>query len=186
MLDACCAPGGKTCHIGETQPDLKEIVALDLEERRLGRVRENLERLHIKATVLCADGTKPSDWWDGQKFDRILLDAPCSATGVTRRHPDIKLLRTAEAVDELAQLQQNLLDALWPLLEDGGILLYATCSLLPQENTQVVERFLEHHNNAEHDPIIADWGIEQPCGRQLLPQVDGHDGFYYARLKKVQ
>lgn len=187
VLDACCAPGGKTCHIGETQPDLDALVAIDLEERRLGRVRENIARLSIEAEVICADGTEPATWWDGQVFDRILLDAPCSATGVIRRHPDIKLLRREQAVDDISTLQLRLLNALWPLLADGGILLYATCSILPQENTQVIEQFMAAHlEDAQHDVITADWGIEQPYGRQLLPQDKGHDGFYYARLIKTK
>ncbi len=187
VLDACCAPGGKTCHIGELQPDLAALVAVDLEERRLTRVRENIARLSISADVMCGDGTEPNTWWDGKPFDRILLDAPCSATGVIRRHPDIKLLRNQQAVDELSRLQLRLLNALWPLLSDGGILLYATCSVLPQENTHVVEQFLAaHQGDAVHDVITADWGIEQPYGRQLLPQDKGHDGFYYARLIKTQ
>ncbi len=184
VLDACCAPGGKTCHIGEVQPSLSVLVGLDLEERRLVRVKENLQRLNIDADIICGDGTTPDTWWDGQLFDRILLDAPCSATGVIRRHPDIKLLRQAQDVKDVAALQLRLLTALWPLLADGGILLYATCSILPQENTQVVEQFIANHDNAEHDPIEAEWGIEQPYGRQLLPQTKGHDGFYYARLIK--
>lgn len=185
VLDACCAPGGKTCHIGELEGDLAALVAIDLEERRLVRVRENLARLSIKADVKCADGTNPETWWDGQLFDRILLDAPCSATGVIRRHPDIKLLRDPAAVDELSALQLRLLNALWPLLADGGILLYATCSVLTQENTELIEAFVNARNDVQHDKIIAQWGIEQPYGRQLLPQDNGHDGFYYARLKKI-
>jgi 16S rRNA (cytosine967-C5)-methyltransferase len=185
VLDACCAPGGKTCHIGEMQPNIKQLVAVDLEARRLVRVRENLARLSIKAEVICGDASDPQSWWDGQPFERILLDAPCSATGVIRRHPDIKLLRSQQAVNELAELQLRLLNALWPLLADGGILLYATCSLLPQENTQVVEQFLHTHNDVQDDVITADWGLVQPYGRQLLPQQNGHDGFYYARLKKI-
>jgi 16S rRNA (cytosine967-C5)-methyltransferase len=185
VLDACCAPGGKTCHIGELQEDLAALVAIDLEERRLVRVKENLARLSITADVKCADGTLPETWWDGEKFDRILLDAPCSATGVIRRHPDIKILRQPKAIAEVAALQLRLLNALWPLLADGGILLYATCSVLPQENTQVVEQFLQSRQDVQHDKIIADWGIEQTYGRQLLPQDKGHDGFYYARLKKI-
>jgi 16S rRNA (cytosine967-C5)-methyltransferase len=187
VLDACCAPGGKTCHIGETQPDLAALVAIDLEERRLTRVRENIARLSISAEVICGDGTEPNTWWDGKPFDRILLDAPCSATGVIRRHPDIKILRHQQAVNDLSDLQLRLLNALWPLLSDGGILLYATCSVLPQENTHVIEQFLAtHKDDAQHDVITADWGIEQPYGRQLLPQNKGHDGFYYARLIKTQ
>ena len=184
VLDACCAPGGKTCHIGEHEPALSALVAVDIEERRLTRVRENLKRLAVQAQVICGDASEPRSWWDGNTFDRILLDAPCTATGVIRRHPDIKLLRTPEAVSELAQLQQQLLRALWPLLTQGGILVYATCSILPEENTQQIQEFLAEYPDASHDVITADWGIEQPYGRQLLPQAEGHDGFYYARLKK--
>lgn len=183
ILDACAAPGGKTGHLLEAQPSLR-VTALDIEERRLTRVRENLERLGVTANVAQGDGTNPSAWWDGELFDRILLDAPCSATGILRRHPDIKLLRTPEDIQRLSVLQSQLLDALWPLLKPGGVLLYATCSVMPRENTRVVEAFLAREATAQHQPIKADWGIEQPCGRQLFPTQNGHDGFYYARLTK--
>ncbi len=208
VLDACCAPGGKTCHIGETEPELNKIVALDLESRRLKRVHENLERLHIDAEVICGDAADPKQWWDGQVFDRVLLDAPCSATGIIRRQPDIKLLREPEHIQALTQLQYRLLSELWPLLADGGILLYATCSILPQENTKIIEQFLGNTSDAAIDPIIFDadnnslggdmplFGIEQPFGRQLLPLINqpeadctskqNHDGFYYCRLKKIK
>lgn len=184
VLDACCAPGGKTGHILESEPQLTEVVALDSDERRLLRVRENLVRLSVQARIICGDARQPADWWDGKLFDRILLDAPCSATGIIRRHPDIKLLRTAEDIARLASLQGQLLDALWPLLNTGGILLYATCSIMPEENTQVVEAFLTRQIDAHCDQILAEWGIPQTCGRQLLPSAEGHDGFYYARLCK--
>lgn len=184
LLDACCAPGGKTGHILETEPGLAEVVALDSDERRLLRVRENLARLKQSAHILCGDASKPDAWWDGQAFDRILLDAPCSATGIIRRHPDIKLLRTAEDIARLAKLQGQLLDGLWPLLKPGGVLLYATCSIMPEENTQVVEAFMTRQPDASCDNLVADWGLPQACGRQLLPSVQGHDGFYYARLHK--
>ena len=185
VLDACCAPGGKTCHILETEPALAHLTALDSEERRLTRVHENLARLKLKAQVVCGDATKPDEWWDGKVFDRILLDAPCSATGIIRRQSDIKLLRQPDHIQTLAELQLSMLSALWPLLAEGGILLYATCSILPIENTQVVERFLSTQKDCVHDVMDASWGIEQQCGRQLLPQINGHDGFYYARLKKA-
>jgi 16S rRNA (cytosine967-C5)-methyltransferase len=212
VLDACCAPGGKTCHIGEAEPSLSKIVAVDIEARRLKRVEENLERLKISADVICGDASDPQQWWDGQLFDRILLDAPCSATGIIRRQPDIKLLREPEHIKTLTQLQYRLLCELWPLLKDGGILLYATCSILPQENTRLIEQFLNNTSDAIVDPMIVDtitldsdnkdtsnsmptFGIEQPFGRQLLPLVNlledetvakqSHDGFYYCRLKKV-
>lgn len=183
VLDACSAPGGKTGHLLEREPSL-QVTALDADERRLTRVRENLNRLGVSAKVICGDGTQPSTWWDGEQFDRILLDAPCSATGIVRRHPDIKVLRTPEELDKLGELQQQLLKNLWPLLKPGGVLLYATCSVMPKENTRVVEAFLARQQDALCDPLEADWGISQPCGRQLLPQVNGHDGFYYARLRK--
>lgn len=183
VLDACSAPGGKTGHLLELEPSL-QVTALDADERRLARVRENLTRLGVTADVVCGDGTKPNSWWDGKQFDRILLDAPCSATGIIRRHPDIKVLRTPEELDKLGELQQQLLKHLWPLLKPGGILLYATCSIMPKENTRVIEAFLAHQKDARCDQLDVEWGFEQPCGRQLLPQLDGHDGFYYARLHK--
>ena len=183
VLDACSAPGGKTGHLLEVAPTLK-VTALDADERRLGRVRENLARLAVSAHVICGDGTRPADWWDGEPYDRILLDAPCSATGIIRRHPDIKVLRTPEELDKLGELQQQLLKNLWPLLKPGGVLLYATCSIMPKENTRVIEAFLARQKDASCDQLEAEWGLAQPCGRQLLPQLDGHDGFYYARLRK--
>lgn len=185
VLDACAAPGGKTGHIREVTPELKEIVAIDLEARRLERVKENLLRLQQSATLICGDAGNTADWWDGQLFDRILLDAPCSATGVIRRHPDIKILRKATDIKQLANIQLQLLINLWPLLKPGGRMLYATCSVLPQENTHVIEQFLTAHDDAQHEIIDAVWGIQQTCGRQLLPQINGHDGFYYASLIKL-
>ncbi len=182
VLDACCAPGGKTGHMLEVEPSL-QLTALDADERRLGRVRENLIRLAVIANVICGDGTK-SDWWDGELFDRILLDAPCSATGIIRRHPDIKVLRTPEELDKLGELQVKLLRNLWSLLKPGGILVYATCSVMPKENTQIIESFLKRHKDATCDVLDTEWGIAQAYGRQLLPSVEGHDGFYYARLSK--
>ncbi len=213
VLDACCAPGGKTCHIGEKEARLSELIGVDIEERRLGKVRDNLKRLNITADIICGDAAQPDKWWDGKLFDRILLDAPCSATGIIRRQPDIKLLRQPEHIEALTTLQLSLLQALWPLLADGGILLYATCSILPQENTQIVQRFVESRSDVLHEPIFSEdgfdnndiqWGILQPFGRQLLPinglneaQPDtekqaennkgkSHDGFFYARLRKIK
>ncbi len=180
VLDACCAPGGKTGHMLEVEPSLL-VTALDAEERRLGRVRENLARLKVDAKVICGDGTQ-SNWWDGDLFDRILLDAPCSATGIIRRHPDIKVLRTPEELTKLAELQGQLLDNLWPMLKPGGILVYATCSIMPKENTHVIEHFLKRQPQAQCAPLEVDWGIAQPFGRQLLPSTTGNDGFYYAVL----
>ena len=185
VLDACCAPGGKTCHLLEAQPDLAGVVAVDLEAKRLVRVRENLDRLGLEAQLIACDARETAAWWDGAPFQRILLDAPCSATGVIRRHPDIKLTRQAEDIPALAALQGELLDALWPTLEVGGMLLYATCSSLPTENTEVIEAFLARTPGARELDLATDAGLRQPHGRQLLPQQGGHDGFYYAKLIKI-
>ncbi|MFV3305147.1 16S rRNA (cytosine(967)-C(5))-methyltransferase RsmB [Pseudomonas sp. NY15181] len=185
VLDACCAPGGKTCHLMEAESALAGVVAVDLEESRLVRVRENLERLQLKAELIAADARDTAKWWDGKAFQRILLDAPCSATGVIRRHPDIKLTRTAEDIEALAQLQGELLDALWATLEVGGVLVYATCSVMPQENSEQIAAFLGRTPGARELDLPGPWGIKQPHGRQLLPQQGGHDGFYYAKLIKI-
>ncbi len=184
VLDACCAPGGKTCHILESQAQLREVVAIVLEPQRLDRVKANLERLKLKASIVAGDARAVDQWWDGQVFQRILLDAPCSATGVIRRHPDIKLTRQTDDIAALAQLQGELLDALWPTLAENGILLYATCSTLPTENTEVIAAFLQRTSDAQELPFQAAFGKAQPHGQQLLAQVGGHDGFYYARLIK--
>lgn len=185
VLDACCAPGGKTCHILEAEPALAGVVAVDLEAKRLVRVRENLARLGLSAELIAADGRDTATWWDGKPFQRILLDAPCSATGVIRRHPDIKLTRQPDDIAALAVLQGELLDALWITLEVGGILLYATCSTLPTENTEVIEAFLARTPGARELDLATAAGIKQPHGRQLLAQEGGHDGFYYAKLIKI-
>jgi 16S rRNA (cytosine967-C5)-methyltransferase len=185
VLDACAAPGGKTCHLLEVEPALSEVVAVDLEAKRLARVRENLDRLRLDATLIAADGRDTAAWWDGQPFQRILLDAPCSATGVIRRHPDIKLTRQPEDIPALAQLQGELLDALWPTLAPGGILLYATCSVLPTENSETIAAFLARTPDAQEVAIAGEFGLQPAHGRQLLPQLDGHDGFYYAKLLKM-
>ncbi|MFJ7797506.1 16S rRNA (cytosine(967)-C(5))-methyltransferase RsmB [Pseudomonas sp. NPDC096950] len=185
VLDACCAPGGKTCHILEAEPALAGVVAVDLEAKRLVRVRENLARLGLSAELIAADGRDTANWWDGKPFQRILLDAPCSATGVIRRHPDIKLTRQPDDIAALAVLQGELLDAMWITLEVGGILLYATCSTLPTENTEVIEAFLARTPGARELDLATTAGIKQPHGRQLLAQEGGHDGFYYAKLIKI-
>ncbi|CRM76648.1 Ribosomal RNA small subunit methyltransferase B [Pseudomonas sp. 24 E 13] len=185
VLDACCAPGGKTCHILEVEKDLGGVVAVDLEAKRLVRVRENLARLGLNAELIAADGRDTATWWDGKPFQRILLDAPCSATGVIRRHPDIKLTRQPDDIAALAVLQGELLDALWPTLEVGGVLLYATCSTLPTENTEVIQAFLARTSGARELDLATTAGIKQPHGRQLLAQEGGHDGFYYAKLIKI-
>ena len=184
VLDACCAPGGKTCHLLEAEAGLAQMVAIDLEAKRLTRVRENLDRLQLDAELIACDARDTASWWDGKPFQRILLDAPCSATGVIRRHPDIKLTRQADDIPALATLQGELLDALWPTLEVGGMLLYATCSSLPTENTDVIGAFLARTPGARELDLATEAGLRQPHGRQLLAQEGGHDGFYYALLRR--
>lgn len=188
VLDACAAPGGKTMHLFEQQTELKKVVALDVSAERLKRVEENSLRLKIpseKLVLMTADASR-QDWWDGEKFDRILLDAPCSATGVIRRHPDIKLLRREEDISALTKLQAQILDNLWLMLKPGGVLLYATCSIIRDENDHQIEAFLKRQKNSEAAEIIieADWGIRMPFGRQILPGEQNMDGFYYALLRK--
>lgn len=184
VLDVCAAPGGKTAHILECQPELKSMLAIDIDAHRLARVKENLTRLHLGADILAADATQPENWWDGVPYERILLDAPCSALGVVRRHPDIKLLRRAEDIAQLQALQQQILQASWQMLVPGGVLLYATCSILREENEVQIERFLQQHNDAQELVIAADWGTMRPFGRQILTGSQFMDGFYYARLQK--
>ncbi len=184
VLDACCAPGGKTCHILETEADLAECVALDNDAYRLKRVQENLSRLNLNATVLTGDALQPSNWWDGVLFDRILLDAPCSATGVIRRHPDIKLLRTMDDITAIALLQHDLLLALWPLLAPGGRLVYATCSIMPEENDSQIKEFIKHHPDCMYLPQQTKWGHALECGIQILPGENNMDGFFYSVLVK--
>ncbi len=184
VLDACAAPGGKTAHLLEMEKDLRYVLAIDNKAHRLALVEQTLERLQLNAQTRCADASNPTSWWNGEGFDRILLDAPCSATGVIRRHPDIKHHRQPEDILSLSQQQQTLLTTLWPLLKPGGILLYATCSILPQENAQTIAAFLEKHADAQEWPILEAWGCAQLYGRQILPGQDHMDGFYYARLRK--
>ncbi|MCA0402816.1 MAG: 16S rRNA (cytosine(967)-C(5))-methyltransferase RsmB [Proteobacteria bacterium] len=186
VLDACAAPGGKTCHILETEPNLKECIAIDIDEKRLERVKQNLERLKLKATLILADALEPNRFWNGELYDRILLDAPCSATGVIRRHPDIKLLRTVEEVEAISQLQKAILQSLWPLLKEGGLFLYATCSILKTENEHQIKAFLDTHRDCELMEIQAAWGLNTGYGRQIFPQSNEADGFFYSLLKKVK
>ncbi|MEP4486233.1 MAG: 16S rRNA (cytosine(967)-C(5))-methyltransferase RsmB [Halioglobus sp.] len=185
VLDACCAPGGKTCHVMERQPDLLSMTALDSDADRLVRVQENLDRLELNAQLLTEDASTPSTSLSTHSFDRILIDAPCSATGVIRRHPDVKLLRREEDINSFQEQQSAIIEGLWPLLKVGGTLLYVTCSIMPQENSAVVARFLAAHEDAVEDVIDANWGFAQAHGRQLLPDATAGDGLYYARLKKA-
>jgi len=190
ILDACAAPGGKTGQLLELAGPDADLTAIDLDEDRLDKVRENLARLGLSATVLAADASTPDEWWDGAQFDRILLDAPCSGSGVIRRHPDIKLLRRAGDIATLAGSQLALLRALWPLLEANGRLLYVTCSVLEEENDAVVREFLKTQADArENDALpnnnIRDLMQRKTCGYQILPGNQDVDGFYYACLERV-
>lgn len=178
VLDCCAAPGGKTAHIIERQPTAT-VVAIDVDEQRLQRVHDTLQRLRLHAQMQAADATTTT-WWDGQLFDRILLDAPCSATGVIRRHPDIKWLRRASDITELVALQHQLLRTLWPLLKPGGTLLYATCSILPDENTEQIAQFLASTPDAVQVATKPDGAVEW----QWLPGDHDGDGFFYAKLEK--
>ena len=184
VLDACAAPGGKTGHMLELADDLR-LTAIDLDPQRLQRVAENLQRLGLQAELQAGDAAHPQGRWAERQYDRILLDVPCSATGVMRRHPDIKYLRSEADIDRLGRLQGQILDAIWPLLKPGGLLLYATCSLLPQENEQQLEAFLQRCGDAREQPIEAGWGEPRCVGRQIAPGQHGMDGFYYARLQRV-
>ncbi len=184
VLDACAAPGGKTCHLLETQPALAACVALDIDSKRLEKVKQNLKRLQLSAEIIAGNGLKPEQWWDGQCFDRILLDAPCTATGVIRRHPDIKLLREPEELIAISEIQQALLERLWPLLAAGGKMVYATCSILPQENTKQIQTFVEKHPDCKVEDRPKDWGHFTGVGWQILPGEANMDGFFYSVLKK--
>ena len=186
VLDACAAPGGKLCHILEHE-DTVQALALDLSAQRLTSIEENLTRLNLSAELLACDAADIATWWDGKPFDRILLDAPCSASGVIRRHPDIKLLRKADDIPVLVQQQTRLLKALWEVLAPGGMLLYATCSIFPEENVAILQEFLAQHKNDAGEVLIdANWGRSEAVGRQILPGMHGFDGFYYARLRKLK
>lgn len=184
ILDACAAPGGKTCAILEAAGNRADVVAIDESAGRLPRIRENLDRLGLSATLKEADAASIDAWWDGAPFDSILLDVPCSATGVIRRHPDIKLLRRETDITPLAGIQYGLLSALWRTLKPGGRLIYATCSVFPQENSRIIRRFLGQQADASLCPDNAGWGRDTGYGRQLLPDPDSHDGFFYACLVK--
>lgn len=189
ILDACAAPGGKSGHLLELGGNDVALTAVDRDASRIESIHENLGRIGRSATIIAADASKTGEWWDGVPFDGILLDAPCSATGVIRRHPDIKLLRRASDIAGLGELQSALLDALWALVVPGGRLLYATCSTLAAENEAVVLRFLSSHDDAAEDDVLPNNNIRdlmrrRACGYQILPGTAGLDGFYYACLEK--
>lgn len=179
ILDLCAAPGGKTTHILEIAPEA-QLLAVDVDSQRLKRVNENLQRLGMQAEVKQGDGRMPQAWCENRQFDRILLDAPCSATGVIRRHPDIKWLRRDRDIAELAKLQSEILEAVWPHLKPGGTLLYATCSILPDENQMQISAFLARHSDATAQAISG----APETGLQVFPSVNGGDGFFYAKLVK--
>lgn len=191
VLDACAAPGGKTAHLLERESKLRKLVALDVSVERLGRLRENLDRLGLQATVVAGDALNPPQWWDGVLFDRILVDSPCSATGVLRRHPDIKFLRRSSDIEEMAKRQLQMINSLLKLLAPDGRLVYATCSVLKAENSDVVTRFLTEHANVWEDitqrvSAIALTGPAVRYGLQLLPGSGNTDGFYYALMERLE
>lgn len=185
ILDACAAPGGKSCHILELQPKLAELVAMDVDPQRLERVEENLARLKLQATVIAGDAARPPAELASNSFDRILVDAPCSASGVIRRHPDVKSLRWEKDIASLGGQQLEILTGLWPLLKPGGRMLYATCSILEGENSGVVDSFLASTKDAGLVEPEWRWGTKTRAGRQLLPSVTGSDGLFYALLEKI-
>jgi 16S rRNA (cytosine967-C5)-methyltransferase len=191
VLDACAAPGGKACHLLELEPGIAELVALDADAARAARIESNLSRLGLAARVVVADVTAPAAWWDGRAFDRILVDVPCSGTGVIRRHPDIKLLRRASDIPRFAAQQAAILRACWDLLAPGGRMLYASCSVLAAENADVVRSFLGLQAQAGDVtesarlslPGALPWQLAGP-GCALASGAAGADGFYYACLEK--
>jgi len=188
VLDACAAPGGKTAALLENaaaKNNKLDVVAWDNSEQRLERLSDGLSRLSLQAEVACVDVSDASEMDGVAAFDRILLDAPCSATGVIRRHPDIKLLRRETDIVNLVKTQAKMLDVLWPILKPGGRLLYATCSILPDENTLQIQSFLDRQADAKEVLIEADWGMAQQHGRQILSGQQDMDGFYYALLEKA-
>jgi len=184
VLDACAAPGGKTAHIVESNSSA-QVTALDVSADRTKMIEQTLNRLGLQANIICADAAEPEQWWDGQLFDRILLDAPCSATGVIRRNPDIKIHRTLEDVQQVVHNQCKLLETLWPMLKPGGILLYATCSILKDENESQILSFLAANDDAVEFEFESDWGNNERVGKQVLPGDNDMDGFYYARIQKI-
>jgi len=195
VLDLCAAPGGKTCHILEHCDSLHELTAVELDEKRMMRVQENLQRLKLSAesipetgtdvTLIVADARDYQQWWQGELFDRILIDAPCSASGVIRRHPDIKTLRRESDIQVLVELQAEILLSAWQMLAPGGELLYVTCSIFKDENQNQIKQFLAGRSDAREIEISASWGKACDFGRQLLPGELDADGFYFCRLVKL-
>lgn len=184
ILDACAAPGGKALHLLELSNGQARLLAIDNSAERLQSVAENLQRAGLTCGLLVADASTPASWWDGEPFERILLDAPCSGTGVIRRHPDIKLHRQPDDLAALVETQRALLEGLWPTLAPGGRLLYVTCSVLPAENEQVLAAFNAAHADCTAVPIAAGWGRATVHGRQILTGEHEMDGFFFGLLQK--
>lgn len=185
ILDACAAPGGKTAHILERTNNQATVTALDISEQRCEQLQDTLNRLQLTASVKVADASQLDSWWDKTtQFDRVLIDAPCSGSGVIRRHPDIKHHRKPEDIEALQQIQQSLLCSLWETLKEGGLMLYMTCSILDAENSKQINAFLKKHNDAEIMPTKHPNALTLELGQQTLPGVHQMDGFYYCLLKK--
>ena len=189
VLDACAAPGGKTALMAEREPDLAQLVAVDIDPQRLARVSDTLSRGKLAARLIHGDAGEPESWWDGVPFDRILLDAPCSALGVIRRHPDIRLRKSPSEIDKLPAIQTRLLNSTWRMLKPGGRLVYVTCTLTRSENRDLLAAFL--HSTPGATPVPAalwegwpKFGESDGIGEQILPGEAAADGFYYAALTK--
>jgi 16S rRNA (cytosine967-C5)-methyltransferase len=187
VLDACAAPGGKTAHLLELLNDTSEVIALDIDPQRCERITQNLQRIGRSAKVIAADAAQTKTWWDGKLFDAILLDAPCTASGIVRRHPDVRWLRREADIDKLAAIQKNLLKQLWPLVKPGGRLLYCTCSVFRAEGENQAKTFVEHNTNARLLPSLGHLRPQSGAASAVLTDnLQGdHDGFYYALLEKL-
>ncbi len=188
VADLCAAPGGKAIHVLELCPELGELVAVDIDSRRVKTIASNAQRCDVSMTIKCADATDLESWWDGVLFDRVILDVPCSGTGVIRRHPDIKLLRQASDIPVLVKRQRELLEAGWKITAPGGVMLYTTCSVLPEENTEQIAWFLETYSDAQEWPVdqLSDLvSVQQSIpGSQILTGAQDMDGFFYGRIRK--
>ena len=184
ILDACAAPGGKTAHLLEL--GASRVTALDIDARRTGRIGQNLARLGLQAQIVVGDAAYPKAWWDGQLFDGILLDAPCTASGIVRRHPDVRWLRRPTDIAQLANIQAQLLKALWPLLKPGGAMVYCTCSVFRAEGASQIQTFLAHHTDARLMPSPGHLLPQSSASGVVIPDnlTGEHDGFYYALLQK--
>jgi 16S rRNA (cytosine967-C5)-methyltransferase len=187
ILDACAAPGGKTAHLLEMVSEKSEVIALDIDAQRCERIEQNLHRIGRKAKIIAADAALTKSWWDGQLFDAVLLDAPCTASGIVRRHPDVRWLRRESDIDKLAAIQKNLLKQLWPLVKPGGRLLYCTCSVFRAEGENQAKTFVEHNTNARLLPTLGHLRPQNSLtAAALTDNLPGdHDGFYYALLEKL-